>query len=469
MRPTAFRHAAALAAALLLSACAGFLPDGGLAGVDAITAPALGHSAVTLRTPDDAAQARARVNALLRQPLSADRAVQVALVNNRDLQAAYNALGLSEAALVQARLPPNPTFSVERIAGGGVMEIESRIVANLLALATLPVRAEIAADRFRQAQLQAAGETLRIAAEARRAFHRAVAARALVTFLTQALKTGEAAAQLGKRLGETGAIGKLDQARSQLLHAELAGQLATARLRAASERERFVRALGLWGDDLDFSLPAQLPPLPARVRSLAGVEVEAVRRRVDLQLARIEVDLLAKSHGLAGATRFLNLLEVSGVAKNTRENGETTRERGFEVEFQVPLFDFGDVKVRQAEQAYLQAVNRLVAKAVTVRSQAREAYQGYRAAYDIARHYRREVLPLRKIIADETLLRYNAMQIDVFVLLGETRQRIASTTAAIEAEREFWLAETNLGAALLGGNTEPSAIAVVPALEGTGH
>ena len=228
-------------------------------------------------------------------------------------------------------------------------------------------------------------------------------------------------------------------------------------------------ALGLWGDDLDFSLPAQLPPLPARVRSLAGVEVEAVRRRVDLQLARIEVDLLAKSHGLAGATRFLNLLEVAGVSKDTRENGETTRERGFDVEFQVPLFDFGDVKVRQAEQAYLQAVNRLVAKAVTVRSQAREAYQGYRAAYDIARHYRREVLPLRKIIADETLLRYNAMQIDVFVLLGETRQRIASTTAAIEAEREFWLAETNLGAALLGGNTELSAIAVAPAPEGAGH
>ena len=467
---TAFGPAGALAAALLLAGCAGFSPDGGLAGVDAITAPALGHNAVALRTAEDAGQARAQVRALLRQPLSADRAVQVALASNRDLQAAYNALGLSEAARVQASLPPNPTFSVERIAGAGALEIESRIVANLVALATLPARAEIAADRFRQAQLQAAAETLRIAADARRAFHRAVAARALVTFLAQALATGEAAAQLGKRLGETGAISKLDQARSQLLYAELAGQLATARLRATSERERLVRALGLWGDDLDFRLPAQLPPLPARARSLASVEVEAVRRRVDLQMARIEADLLARSHGLAGATRFLNLLEVAGVAKQTRENGETIRERGFEVEFQVPLFDFGDVKVRQAEQAYLQAVNRLVAKAVNVRSQAREAYQGYRAAHDIARHYRREVLPLRKIISDETLLRYNAMQIDVFELLSETRQRIASTTAAIEAEREFWLAETNLGAALLGGNPEASAIAAAaPAPEGAGH
>ena len=72
-------------------------------------------------------------------------------------------------------------------------------------------------------------------------------------------------------------------------------------------------------------------------------------------------------------------------------------------------------------------------------------------AYDIARHYRREVLPLRKIISDETLLRYNAMQIDVFALLTEARQRIAATTAAIEAQRDFWLAETNLGAAVIGG------------------
>jgi outer membrane protein TolC len=435
------RGAAALAALLVLAGCAGFSPDGGFIGVNDITGPALGQNAVTLRTPEDAQAARARVKALLRQPLSADRAVQIALLNNRDLQAAYNALGLSEAAMVQASLPPNPTFKLERISGAGAVEIESRVVGSLLALATLPARAEIAADRFRQAQLLAATETLRTASEARRAFYRAVAARSLASFLEQARETGETAAQLAKRLGETGAMNKLDQARNQVFYAELVAQL--------------VRALGLWGDDLDFKLPAQLPPLP-RVRSLASVEVEAVRRRIDLQIARIEVDLLAKSYGLTGATRFVSLLDVSGISKKKREIGETTREGGFEVEFQIPLFDFGEVKVRQAEEAYLQAVNRLTAKAVNVRSEAREAYQGYRGAYDIARHYRREVLPLRKIISDETLLRYNAMQIDVFALLAEARQRISSTSAAIEAEREFWLAETNLAAALLGGNTASS-------------
>jgi outer membrane protein TolC len=452
MRSLPQRHAAAMLAALLLGGCAGFSPDGGLTAVNALTSPSLGADATVLRTPDQAQAATRRVKELLRKPLSADRAAAIALIANRELQAGYNALGLSEAAMVQASLPPNPTLSLERLAGAGALEIEGRIAGSLLQLATLPARAEIAAERFRQAQFQAASETLRIASEARRAFYRAVAARALVATLTQARETGQAAAELAARLGESGAMNKLDQARNQAFHAEMVAQLAGARLRAAAERERLVRALGLWGDDLDFVLPAQLPPLPARARSLQHIETEAVRRRFDLQMARIDAGLLAKSYGLTDATRFISLLDVAGISKAQRENGETTRERGFEVEVQIPLFDFGAVKLRQAEENYLQAVNRLTAKAVNVRSEAREAYRAYRASHDIARHYRQEVLPLRKIISDETLLRYNAMQIDVFALLIEARQRIGATSAAIEAERDFWLAETNLSAAVLGGN-----------------
>jgi outer membrane protein TolC len=448
---------AAMMAVLLLGGCAGVSSDAGLTAVNALTSPSLGADAAALRTPEQAQAASRRVKALLRKPLSADRAAAIALRANRELQAAYNALGLSEAAMVQASLPPNPTLSLERIAGTGAFEIEGRIAGSLLQLATLPARAEIAAERFRQAQFQAASDTLRIAGEARRAFYRAVAARALVATLTQARDAGRTAAELAGRLGESGAMNKLDQARNQAFHAEMVAQLGVARQRAAAERERLVRALGLWGDDLDFVLPAQLPPLPARARSLQDIEAEAVRRRFDLQIARIEADLLAKSYGLTEATRFISLLDVAGIARKQRENGDTTRERGFEVELQIPLFDFGAVKVRQAEEIYLLAVNRLTAKAINARSEAREAYQAYRASHDIARHYRQEVLPLRKIISDETLLRYNAMQIDVFALLAEARQRIVATSAAIEAERDFWLAETNLGAAMLGGNAGPSS------------
>src|SRR5215204_454538 len=211
--------------------------------------------------------------------------------------------------------------------------------------------------------------------------------------------------------------------------------------------------MGLWGGDLGFKLPNALPPMPRRPQASAAIEVEAVRRRADLQIARMELDALARSYGLTQATRFVNLLEGGYADKTTkdREAGETKRERGFDLELQIPIFDFGEVRLRQAEATYMQAVNRLTERAVTVRSQARDAYRVYRSTYDIAGHYRREVLPLRKIISDETLLRYNAMQIDVFALLAEARQRITSTTTAIEGERDFWLAETNLLGAVAGG------------------
>src|SRR5207237_5092998 len=119
---------------------------------------------------------------------------------------------------------------------------------------------------------------------------------------------------------------------------------------------------------------------------------------------------------------------------------------------QVPLFDFGEVRVRQASETYMQAVNRLAELAVSARSQAREAYRAYRSSYDIAGHYQREVLPLRKIISDETQLRLSAMQVDEFALLAEARARIASTIASIAATRDFFLAETDLSAALAGGD-----------------
>ena len=445
------RAGAMLFATLGLAGCKTFSPDGGMAPIAAFASHELRKDVVAIRSDEAAAAARSTVARLLRRPLTAAAAAQIALLNNRGLQAAYNELGVAEARMVGSSLPPNPAISLSRIAGSGEVEIERRIVADILALATLPVRADIAADRFRQAQWRAIAETLRVAVEARRAYYGAAAAQELAAFLTEAQAAAQTASQLARRLGETGALNKLDQARQQAFYADVTVQTAMARQRRQSERERLVRALGLWGGDLDFKLAGTERAMPRRPLSLPVIEIDAVRRRVDLQIARIEVDALAKSYGLTQATRFVSLLDGAGVSKTTRPaDGPTLRQRGVEVEFQVPLFDFGEVRVRDAEQTYLEAVNRLIEKAVNVRSEARDAYRAYRSTYDIAAHYQREVLPLRKIISDETLLRYNAMQIDVFALLTEARQRIDATAAAIEARRAFLLAETNLFAVVVG-------------------
>lgn len=443
-------------AAATLAACASFSADGGMSVVSRIARQDLHHDVVAIRTESDAADARAAVDRLLSRPLTADAAVAIALLNNRGLQAAYNDLGIAEAKRIGNSLPPNPAVTITRISGAAEMEIEKKVVADIIALVTLPQRAEIATQRFHQAQLRAALETLRTAAQARRAYYRAVAARELVGVLGRAKSAAASTAEVARKLGETGALNKLDQAREQAFYAEATADLAIAKQSATAERERLVRVLGLWGSDLGFRLPDALPRLPRKARNLPFVEREAVAHRLDLQIARMELAALAKSYGLTQATRFVSLLEAGPDAKVTRDKqtGQVVREVGFEASLEIPIYDFGQVRRREAEQTYLQAVNRLMEKAVNVRSEAREAYRRYRSTHDIAAHYQREVLPLRKIISDESQLRFSAMLIDVFALLTEARERVAANKAAVEAEREFWLANADLAATLAGGGEE---------------
>lgn len=469
------RAVSLVAIAVLLSGCAMFSEDRSFDVVRSETGARIGAEAYAQVNDDDAMNTAARVKVLLSKPLTANSAVAAALLNNRELQASYNALGVAEARRVRASLPDNPVFSFSNISGGGGFEVERQVAVGILSLATLPARADIANDRYRQAQWQAVAETMRVALEARRAWINAVAARASATFLSQAQETAKNANELNKRLGETGAINKLDQARNQVFYAELTAQLGAARQRVETTRERLVRILGVWGDDLAFRLPADFPALPKRPRAMAEVEKEAVARRIDLEMARIDLAVLRKSYGLTNATRFVNLFDVSGISRRLQEpgSGDTANQLGLSVQMEIPIFDLGETKVREAEQLYMQAANRLFAKAVSVRSEAREAYQVYRASYDIARHYQSEVLPLRKVISDETLLRYNAMQVDVFSLLAEARARILSTTAAIDASRDYRLAEAGLAAAVVGGTaviTESSSSqSVAEAAPNGGH
>ncbi len=445
---------------LLLSSCATFSPDGGVNIAAQAARQEFGKGAAALRSDTDIVWAKSRVERLLKRPLTADAAVEIALLNNRELQAAFNRLGIAEAIMTREKLPPNPTFSFSRLAGPLGSDIEGVVVANILALATLPARAEIADDRFRAAQLEAAAETLRLGYDARRAFLRAVGARELAGYISEANQSTEAVAALARRLGETGAMSRLDQAKDQLSSAEFATRLASARLLASNERERLARVLGLWGTELDFVLPNALSPPPARPRNMPNIEQEAVGRRIDLHVAHAELSALAKTLGLIEATRFVNLFQLAGGRKiktesvPNPENGlnENTRFRfiGGGAAIEIPIFDFGETRVREAEQSWLEAVNRLAQRAVEARSQARQAFRTYRYAHEIAQFRKREILALQTIISEEMLRRYNGMLVDAFPLLENARKRVLLQAAAIEAKRDYWLADTDLRAAISG-------------------
>ncbi|MGE0421607.1 MAG: TolC family protein [Reyranellaceae bacterium] len=457
---------------LLVAGCAEFSPDAGMSAVSSAVRDKVGGETVKIASVADARRARERVDALLHDPLTADTAVQVALLNNKSLQAAYNDLGLSEIAGVEASLPPNPRLSLSRLAGSGIVEWEFRLLGNILSLATLPARKAIAKQRFAQAQQMAIEATYRLALRTRRAWVNAIAAQQIVGYLEQSRLAADATADLLRKLGETGGATKLEQARAAAAYAELSAQLARARLRARQERAALTRLLGLWEQEV--RLPTQLPALPARLRPIANVEAEAITGRVDIAIARQELAILARSIDLAEATRFVSLFELSGLVSTEHDpDGRTTR-GGFELELEIPIFDGGQVKLRREREAYMRAVNQLAAVAAAARSEARMAYQSWRATHEIAQHYQARVLPLRRVIAQETLLRYNGMLADVFELLVETRERVAANIAAIEARRDFLLAEIDLRAAVIGGGASPMSATPSPTAQpaanaGGGH
>jgi outer membrane protein TolC len=441
------RPAAVVLAGLMLAGCATFSSDGGLDQVSALTSERTGHTVQRQRSEQDAQAIRPAVAELLAQALTPDSAVRIALANNQGLQAAFAELGVAEASLVQAGRLRNPGFSFGRLRGGEDIEIDRSIMFDFVGLLTVPLRSNIERRRFEQAKLQAASQAVQLAADTRKAYFVAVAAQQSVDYAEQVATAAEAGAELARRMNRVGNWSRLDQAREQAFHADAAAQLARARHQATAAREKLSRLLGLWGADLGYRLPDRLPDLPQAPDQAAGIESRAMAQRLDVQMARRNAEATAGALGLSRATGFINVFEAGYV--NRSETGKP-RANGYEISLELPLFDWGGARIARAEATYMQSVYRTADIAVRARSEVREAYSAYRTSYDIARHYRDEVVPLRKRISDEVLLRYNGMLASVFELLSDARAQVGSVNAAIEAQRDFWIAETSLQAAING-------------------
>lgn len=99
----------------------------------------------------------------------------------------------------------------------------------------------------------------------------------------------------------------------------------------------------------------------------------------------------------------------------------------------------------------------------------RTAHLRYLATHERALAYRDKIVPLRRAITDETMLRFNGMLVDVFALLADVRERAIATLASIEAQRDFWLAENALRYAEVIDHEPHDAPTLTPALGGGGN
>lgn len=453
-----------LAAALSLSGCATLSPEDDARSLadlaDSRVAAIAGPGAVAIQ-PDPRPGAPTRVAELLRPPLTDQAAVQIALIHSPAAHAALARLGISDADRVLASTWPAPSLSLARLTEGDVREIERGIHFNLLGLLTLPWQARVQERQHEFNRLQTAQELVRLAADVRKAWVRAVSAAQSARYMADALDAAQASAELAQRMRKAGHWSALQQQREALQLAEVQAQLRRAEHQALADREALTRLLGLEAGQSQYRLPDRLPDLPVQLTPPSEVQSRALRERLDVQTARMRLQQLGDAAGIENWQTWISHVEL-GYQRNTsldRSSGSKEIQRGWELSVPLPL-DGGaraartGARIREASALWRQSM-------VLATSEARQAHSAARSAHELARQYQLQMVPLRKQISEEVLLRYNGMLLSVFDLLADARSQMAVVNAALLAERDFWLAHADLQLALTG--TSPGVMALLQA------
>lgn len=444
---------------VLLAGCANIPRDAGFADVQADIGHRLDETVQWRRGGVEDAAVDERVKRLLAQPLTAEAAVQVALLNHRGLQAEYEELGVAQADLVQAGMLRNPVLGWSRQEGGGLTKTVLGIEVDFLGILLAAPQKRIEGIRFRHVKLRVSQAVLRHAAETRKAWVEALAAEQSAGFLSQVKDLADAEAELGTRQRKAGNVSQRDWLRQQVFAAETGVELAQARQTAFSAREKLNRLMGLSGEQIAWQLPPQLPEMPGQLPQYANLESYGIGQRLDIRQAQVEAEAFSAALGLTRDSRFIHVLDL-GV--ETEKNTGEKRITGPTLKLELPVFDQGQARLSRQQALYRQSEQRLYEAAVNARSEIREAWQRATTAHATAQHVREVLVPLRRKIVEESTLHYNGMLIGVYELLIDAREQVNAVRKEIDAGRDYWVALADLQLAVGGKLPAADTVPVAP-------
>ena len=452
---TFFKSGAVVAAMLVLAGCASVNIDQAVKDANDTTTT-FTQGKLELSRTDQQVQARQQLSTeLLAKPLSMDDAVQLALANSPGVQAllAQSWSSLSQAS--QVGRMTNPIFTFERVQFRDELELGRLLSFGLIDLLTLPYRQGISRSLVTQAKVQLSASVVEEVTQVRQGWVRAVAAKQTLQYAEQVNASAQASAELAQRMQQVGNFTKLQRQRQQVFYADSVAQLAAARHTNTATREELVRLLGLTDAQAEkLQLPERLPDLPKQPQEASAVSATAAEQRLDVSLARSQLDISGKAQGLNLLTSVIDV--ELGIRRSTvfdNAAGTKSAKNGYELGIRLPIFDWGSAQRATLNAQSLAAANRYESTVRGASSQLRESYSAYRTAYDVAQHYRDEIVPLRRAMAEENQLRYNGMLISVFELLADTRDQVSSVMAAINSYQQFWLSDAALAASLTGKPT----------------
>jgi cobalt-zinc-cadmium efflux system outer membrane protein len=389
-------------------------------------------------------QVRKAVRELLSRELSVDGAVQVALLNNRHLQAMYEDLGVAQADLVQAGLLKNPVLGGEAhwpLDKGGGSTFELNLVQDFIALFTLGARKRIAKAQLEGAKLRVGNAVLQVAYETKVSFYGVQAAQQMLAMRKVIAEAAAAGVELAQKQHKAETINDLTLANEQSLFAQIQLDVRRAEADLAAARERLNRAMGAWGPDTGWRASPKLPEVTAEEPSFEHIESFAVARRLDLGAARKDVEVVSYGLALAKNVRWIGGLDA-GITLHRETEG--VRLIGPSVSLQIPLFDQGQAVIARLEAQLREVKAREYAMAVEVRSEVRELRARLAASRGIVESYQRSIVPLRERIVALSQQQYDAMLLGVFQLLAAKQSEISAYRELIEAVRDYWTLRAEL-------------------------
>ncbi len=447
--------------ALAVTACGAARIDShqAFADVAGIVAERTGQQIVWPVPATQEEAAAAETARLLGDGLGTDDAVRIALLNNRELRAAFAEIGIAQADLVQAGLLHNPVFDagVGFPPGGGLVDLGFRLATDVADLVYAPRRTRVASAELEATKLAVAGEVLATGWAVRTAFIRHQANEQLVEMRKQVVAATHASYAVARRMRAAGNITELELAQERALAEQARLDLRAAEIDARQSREELNRLLGLWGTDTQWALEAtRLPDPPDDALDPIGLETRAVGRSLELAAASQRIVAAAENLGLNRADALFPevVLGAAGEREGDWDTGPT-------LALPIPLFDRGQARKARARAELERAREQHYALAVAVRSRVRAARDRVIGERERAMYYRDVLLPLREKVVRETQLHYNAMQVGVLELLRAMEQQIDTGARYVETLRDYWLARADLDL-LLAGRLPPSD-AVTPA------
>ena len=438
----------------VFSGCASVLKDAGFSDVQNIIEQRIGSRVHWNQgTSEDVAVVDA-VRSMLQQELTIDEAVQIALLNNRSLQATYEELGIAQADLVQAGLLRNPLFGAsfrfpdKTVGGHRSTNTEFSVVQDFLDLLVRPLRKKVAAAQFEQTKLRVGNAVLNLAAEVRSFYYTLQADEQTLEMRRTVVQATEAAVDIATRQHDAGTLKTLDLANQQGFHDQAKLDMTRTDIQIVADRERLNRLMGIWGADTIWKLPERLPELPESEIPMEHLESIAVSQRLDLAAARQETQVIAHALSLTRRYRYFYVFDVG--VDSEHDVADDVTFTGPNLTLELPIFDRRQASISRLEAQLRQSLQRLASLAIDIRSEVREIRERLLAARNVAKYHHDSILPLRQRIVDESQLYYNGMLIGVYELLLAKQNQINAGREYIETLRDYWIARSDLERAVGG-------------------